>query len=109
MTLTTRRSSSIFSSCRLIPPGGAVYVAVYAREVRRTNIYLTDDEQAALDARAAVEGSTRSEVVRAIVDRELNLGSEGQTELDAALAAVAAELAERSRVLSRDDVDLHIS
>jgi hypothetical protein len=38
------------------------------------NIYLTVTEQAALDARAVAEGSTRSELVRVIVDRELNLG-----------------------------------
>ena len=41
--------------------------------MRRTNIYLSETERAALDARAAVEGSTRSDVVRALVDRELNL------------------------------------
>jgi hypothetical protein len=67
-----------------------VYAAVYAPVVRRTNIYLTLAEQAALDARAAAEGSTRSEVLRAIVDRELNL-------------------AERSRQLSADDPDLSSS
>jgi len=87
----------------------AVYVAVYVDRVRRTNIYLTDTEQAALDARAAAEGSTRSEIVRTIVDRELNLSPDEQTDIDTALGAAAAELAERSRVLSRDDVDLHIT
>jgi len=87
----------------------AVYVAVYVARMRRTNIYLTDAEQAALDARAAIEGSTRSEVVRAIVDQELNLRHDEQSDVDLALVEVAAELAERSRVLSRDDVDLHIA
>lgn len=86
-----------------------MYVAVYIDRVRRTNIYLTEAEQAALDAIAAANGSNRSEVVRAIVDRELNLSPEEQTEVDTALGAAAAELAARSRVLSRDDVDLHIS
>lgn len=76
--------------------------------MRRTNIYLTDVEQAALDARAAVEGSTRSEVVRAIVDRELNLSPEEQTEIDTVLGQEAAALAGRSRALSQDDGDLHI-
>lgn len=74
--------------------------------VRRTNIYLTLTEQAALDARAAVEGSTRSEVLRALVDRELNLETESSGEVDAALAELAGELAERSRQLSADDPDL---
>ena len=83
-----------------------MYVAVYARFVRRTNIYLTEVEQAALDARAAAEGSTRSEVLRALVDRELNLDTEASGEVDATLAELAGELAERSRQLSADDPDL---
>jgi len=77
--------------------------------VRRTNIYLTQVEQAALDARAAAEGSTRSEVLRAIVDRELNLDTEASGDVDAALAELAGELAERSRQLSADDPDLSSS
>jgi hypothetical protein len=83
-----------------------VYAAVYHLVVRRTNIYLTQVEQAALDARAAAEGSTRSEVLRALVDRELNLDTEASGEVDAALAELAGELAERSRQLSADDPDL---
>jgi hypothetical protein len=77
--------------------------------VRRTNIYLTLAEQAALDARAAAEGSTRSEVLRALVDRELNLETESSGEVDAALTELAGELAERSRQLSADDPDLSSS
>jgi hypothetical protein len=84
----------------------AVYVVVYALTVRRTNIYLSAVEQAALDAKAAAEGSTRSEVLRALVDRELNLDDEGSDEVDAALVALASELAERSRQLSVTDADL---
>ena len=82
---------------------------MYARVVRRTNIYLTQVEQAALDARAAAEGSTRSEVLRALVDRELNLDTEASGDVDAALAELAGELAERSRQLSADDPDLSSS
>lgn len=77
--------------------------------VRRTNIYLTEEEQAALDARAAAEGSTRSEVLRALVDRELNLDGEVSAEVDAALVEVAGELAELSRRLSADEPDLSSS
>ena len=77
--------------------------------VRRTNIYLTAVEQAALDARAAAESSTRSEVLRALVDRELNLETESSWAVDAALAEVAGELAECSRQLSADDPDLSSS
>jgi hypothetical protein len=36
--------------------------------MRRTNVYLSEREQAALDARARIEGSTRSDVLRAILD-----------------------------------------
>lgn len=86
-----------------------MYAAVYAPVVRRTNIYLTQVEQAALDARAAAEGSTRSEILRALVDRELNLDTEPSGELDATLAELAGELAERSRQLSADDPDLSSS
>ena len=77
--------------------------------VRRTNIYLTQVEQDALDARAAAEGSTRSEVLRALVDRELNLDTEESGEVDALLAELAGELSERSRQLSADDPDLSSS
>lgn len=86
-----------------------MYAPVYTRVMRRTNIYLTLAEQVALDARAAAEGSTRSEVLRALVDRELNLGTESSEEVDSALAELAGELAERSRQLSADDPDLSSS
>ncbi len=84
-----------------------MYGTVYVGWMRRTNIYLTDVEQAALDARAIAEGSTRSEILRVIVDHQLNLGED--TDVDAALGQVAAELAEQARAISRDDIDLHIT
>ena len=84
-----------------------MYVAVYAEAMRRTNIYLSEAEQAALDARAVAEGSSRSDVVRGLVDRELHLTTDHA--LDDALADAAAELAQRSRQLSRDDPDLRTS
>lgn len=80
-------------------------MAVYNLSVRRTNVYLTETEQAALDARAAVEGSNRSDVLRSIVDRELNIGEEDD-ELDAALSAAAEQIAKRARSLSSRDPDL---
>ena len=39
--------------------------------MNRTNIYLTDEQQRALDARARLAGTTRSAVVREIVDEAL--------------------------------------
>lgn len=87
-------------------PKGVVYILVYAASVRRTNIYLSAVEQAALDAKAAAEGSTRSEILRALVDRELNLDDGGSEEVDAALVEAADELAALSRQLTADDNDL---
>ena len=75
--------------------------------MRRTNIYLSEVEQAALDARAAVEGSTRSDVVRSIVDRELNLAEDA--EVDAALLHAAREIATKARTLNRADPDVRTS
>lgn len=74
------------------------------KSVRRTNIYLSEEEQAALDARAVAEGSTRSDVLRSIVDRELNLAEDAQ--VDEALAELAAELAASARRAARRDPDL---
>lgn len=81
-----------------------VYVMVYADPVRRTNIYLSAAEQEALDARAAVEGCSRSDVVRAVIDRELNLEDEG--DVDVLIGDLAAEFAESARRSSSQDPDL---
>ncbi len=74
--------------------------------MRRTNIYLSEVEHAGLDARAAAEGCSRSDIVRSVIDRELNLIEEAS--LDALLSELAEELAERARQLSSDDPDLRI-
>lgn len=83
-----------------------VYGAVYVGGMRRTNIYLSEVEQAALDALAAAEGRTRSDVLRAALDRELNLHED--VSLDEALADIAVELAEEARRLTASDPDLRI-
>jgi hypothetical protein len=72
--------------------------------MRRTNIYLSEAEQQALDARASVEGVSRSDIVRAVIDRELNLDED--EEIDAALGDVPDELAARARSLVAKDRDL---
>lgn len=77
--------------------------------MNRTNIYLSAIEQAALDAKAEAEGSTRSQVLRDLVDRELNLDNEGDADVDAVLVELAGELADQSRRLSTDDADLSSS
>lgn len=83
-----------------------MYAAMYADAMRRTNIYLTEVEQRALDAKAAVEGCSRSDLVRAVIDRELDLDDDA--EVDAILSELAAELAETARQLAEDDPDLRV-
>jgi hypothetical protein len=75
--------------------------------MHRTNIYLSDAQQCALDARAAALGTSRSEILRQILDRELNLRA--STELDALFLESAAGVAARARQLSSGDPDLDIS
>lgn len=73
--------------------------------MRRTNIYLSDREQAALDARARAEGSTRSDVLRTLLDEQLGL-EEADPDVDRELLAAASRIAKRARATSRRDPDL---
>lgn len=86
----------------------AVYVRVPLVPMRRTNIYLSESEQRGLDALAEERGSTRSDVLRQILDRELNLGSTDDSSLDDALADMASAIAQKARDLSASDPDLAI-
>ncbi len=79
---------------------------MHTGRVRRTNIYLSEVEQAALDALATSEGRTRSEVLRSVLDRHLNLDEDA--ELDSTLADLAAEIADISRTLAATETDLRI-
>jgi len=75
--------------------------------MHRTNIYLTAEEEAALDARARIEGVSRSKVLRDIIDGELGLhGTNNADAADALLLECAAELAEHARRMARSDPDL---
>lgn len=75
--------------------------------MHRTNVYLTPEEEAALDARARSEGVSRSKVLRDIIDAELNLGRAADSDAaDALLLARAGEIAEHARRLARSDPDL---
>ena len=74
--------------------------------MHRTNIYLSEAEQIALDARAVAENRSRSDIVRTAIDRELNLNEDAA--LDALLEQLAGEVAEQARRLSADDPDLRI-
>jgi hypothetical protein len=69
--------------------------------MRRTNIYLSDEQRAALAARAAAEGTSAAELVRRLIDQAL-LGS--SDDLTADLAAVDASFG----ALRDDELDIDI-
>ncbi|HXH59545.1 CopG family transcriptional regulator [Iamia sp.] len=76
--------------------------------MHRTNIYLTDEQERALDQRARQAGTTRSAVVRDIIDRDL----EAPRAIDPEVAAGFAELAdlydEITEGMFDDDPDVRI-
>lgn len=76
--------------------------------MHRTNIYLTEEQERALDARARVEGTTRSALLRAILDRELSGTVVFDADLEAAFAAIADGYTDLVDGLFDDDPDLHI-
>ncbi|CAN5522706.1 hypothetical protein BH20ACT2_BH20ACT2_24020 [soil metagenome] len=76
--------------------------------MQRTNIYLTEEQQRALDARARVGGTSRSAVLRAILDESLQTREPGDDELRAAFAALADGHDELVAGLFDDDPDLRI-
>lgn len=79
------------------------------RCMHRTNIYLTEAQERGLDARARVEGTTRSAVLRQIVDAALIAGRAGSDEmLDAAFSELADSYASATRGMFDDDDDLRI-
>lgn len=67
--------------------------------MNRTNIYLTDEQRAQLDARARAEGVSRAELVRRVLDRALH----GESDR---LAADQAAIAESFGVLADDEFEL---
>lgn len=68
--------------------------------MKRTNIYLGEDQSAALDAMARAQGLSRAEVIRELLDRELN--GAGAADLDADLIAIDGSFG----VLGDDDAFL---
>lgn len=59
--------------------------------MHRTNIYLTDEQERAVDRRARQAGTTRSAVVRDIIDRDLD----GAPAIEPDVAAVFGEFYDR--------------
>lgn len=58
--------------------------------MKRTNIYLTDDELRLLHDRARRDGTTTAHVVREILDRELGLAEEGVSFVEAVETSAGA-------------------
>ena len=75
--------------------------------MHRTNIYLTEEQERALDARARAEGTTRSAVLRSILDRELT-GVALDSDLREGFAALADGYGELVDGLFDADPDLLI-
>lgn len=67
------------------------------RCMQRTNVYLTTEQAEFLDARAAVAGTTRSAVLRGIIDD----AAAQPVVLDAEIRSALAELADGYNAVSR--------
>jgi len=76
--------------------------------MHRTNIYLTEEQQRALDARARVAGTTRSAVLRDLLDESLLAASPADDDLRSAFATLADGYGELVAGLFDDDPDLRI-
>lgn len=71
------------------------------RCIRRTNIYLSEEQWAALAARATAEGTSAAELVRRLIDQAL-LGS--SDDLTGDLAAIDVSFA----ALRGDELDIDV-
>ena len=76
--------------------------------MHRTNLYLTDEQEKALDARARAAGVSRSALVRSIIDRELARSLPLGDDVVAALRDLADGYHEATQGLFDDDPDLRI-
>jgi hypothetical protein len=76
--------------------------------MHRTNLYLTDEQERALDARARAAGLSRSALVRSIIDRELARPLLLDEETDEALRLLGERYHEMIEGLFDDDPDLRI-
>lgn len=76
--------------------------------MHRTNIYLTDDQERALDARARVEGTTRSGVLRRILDDALAIDAAGGDEIGQAFRELSESYPSLTAGMFDHDEDLRI-
>ena len=78
------------------------------RCMQRTNIYLTDEQQQALAARARMAGTTKSAVLREMLDVALAAPAPVDDEVRSALAALADRYDDLVAGLFDGDADLRI-
>ena len=78
------------------------------RCMRRTNVYLTEGQTRYLEARADATGTTRSAVLRDIIDDAAARPVVLDEEVKRAFAALADEYADVSARLFADDPDLSV-
>jgi plasmid stability protein len=75
--------------------------------MRRTNIYLTEAQEAALRVRADARGTTKSAVLREILDRDLAIDVDDEG-VDQELAELAEGYHDHVGEFFDDDPDLRI-
>lgn len=71
--------------------------------MHRTNIYLSEEQRDALDARARAEGMSRAELIRRMVDRTLQGESDRLAADLAAITASFGALGDEDIVVDRSD------
>ena len=76
--------------------------------MHRTNVYLTEDQTRYLEARADAAGTTRSAVLRDIIDDVAARPVTLDDEVKRAFAALTEEYADVSARLFADDPDLSV-
>ena len=78
------------------------------RCMNRTNVYLTEEQTQFLDARAARAGTTRSAVLRSIIDEAASMPTGLDEDVRQAFASLAANYPEVSERLFAADPQLAI-
>jgi predicted DNA-binding protein len=71
--------------------------------MQRTNIYLTPEESEALDRIAKYEGTTRSSIIRRLIDRSLGDGANLEVDLAAIELSFGVLGTADITIASRDD------
>lgn len=76
--------------------------------MHRTNLYLTEEQEQGLDARARLAGISRSELVRRLVDQELVRPTAWDAETEERFRLLAEAYPSAIDGLFDDDADLRI-